>query len=73
VVAIIRIALLVLIGGSGAIETVAGYDSGGGGGGGGGTGLRGGHPDLIVSYRGFGVGSRSGSTMFRLNCLLLEW
>ena len=65
-VAIIRIALLVLIGGSGAIETVAGYDSGGGGGGG--TGLRGGHPDLIVSYRGFGVGRRSGSTMFRLNC-----
>ena len=39
------------------IAIVAGYDS-----------RSSGHPNHIVSYRGFGVGSRSGSTMFRLNC-----
>jgi hypothetical protein len=38
------------------IAIVAGYDS-----------RSSGHPNHIVSYRGFGVGSRSGSTMFRLN------
>ena len=38
------------------IAIVAGYDS-----------RSSGHHNHIVSYRGFGVGSRSGSTMFRLN------
>ena len=52
--------MLVLIGGSGVIAIVAGYNSGG-------SGLNSGHPNLIVSYRGFGVGSRSGSTMVRFN------